>query len=128
MNNRQGGFTLLEVLVATAILGITVTIVLQLFSAGLRTISISGDFVTAATRADAKMREVLDDDMLSETSYSESTDEGYRMDIVVSEVLQDRTENLFTKLLQIELTIYWFRGEKQKSLTLRTFKLVKKEI
>jgi len=128
LNSRRGGFTLLEVLVATAILGIAVTVVLQLFSANLRAISASGDYVSAAARAEAKMREILSDDELSEKSFSEATDDGYRMDVFITDTLKERTENLQVRLLEIDLTIHWTRGIKERTLTLRTMKAVEKEI
>jgi len=123
---RSAGFTLLEVIVAIAILGIFVTVVLQLFSANLRAISVSGDYVTAATRAEAKMREILSDDRLSEKFSSEATQEGYRIDVSITDVMKERTENLQVKLLEVDLTIHWIQGTKQKSMSLRTFKVVEK--
>ena len=122
------GFTLLEVLVATAILGIAVTVVLQLFSANLKAISASGDYVSAATKAGAKMREILSDDEFSEKTFSEVTDDGYRMDISINDTLKERTENLQVRLLEINLIIHWVRGTKERALTLRTMKVVNKEI
>lgn len=122
------GFTLLEVLVATAVLGIAITVVLQLFSANLRSISLSGDYITATTTAEAKMREILDDDALAEKSYSEITDDGYRMDISITDTLKERTENLEMRLLEIDLTIHWVKGIKERSFTLRTLKVVDKVI
>ena len=126
--NRKG-FTLLEVLVAISILGIAIAVVLQLFSANLRAISLSGDYVTAATRADAKLKEILNgDEKLSEKATSETTDDGYRIDVSVTEVLKERTETLPVKLLELELTMRWVRGTKERSLTMRTMKVVRKEI
>ncbi len=122
------GFTLLEVLVATALLGIAVTVVLQLFSANLRAISVSGDYVSATVKAEAKMREVLNDDKLAEKSFSETTDDGYRIDILVTDTLKDRTENLQARLFEIDLTIHWTKGTKERSLTLRTLKMMRKQV
>ena len=118
------GFTLLEVLVAVAILGIAVTIVIQLFSANVRTISLSEEYLFASAKAEAKMREILDNDEISETSFTEITDEGYRMDVSIAEVMNDRTENIQVKLLEINLTVYWTSGTREKSLTLRTMKVI----
>ena len=126
VNMSHNGFTLLEVIVAIAILGIAISVVLQLFSANLRAISVSGDYVTAATRAEAKMREILSDDKLSEKSFSEATQEGYRIDVSIIDVMKERTENLQVKLLEVDLTIHWIQGTKQKSMSLRTFKVVEK--
>jgi len=122
----HNGFTLLEVIVAIAILGIAISVVLQLFSANLRAISVSGDYVAAATKAEAKMREILSDDRLSEKSFSEATQEGYRIDISITDIMKERTENLQVKLLEVDLTIHWIQGTKQKSMSLRTFKVVEK--
>ena len=123
---RSAGFTLLEVIVAMAILGIAITVVLQLFSANLRAISVSGDYVAAATMAEAKMREILSDDRLSEKYFSEATQEGYRIDVSITDVIKERTENLQVKLLEVDLTIHWIQGTKQKSMSLRTLKVVEK--
>lgn len=122
------GFTLLEVLVAVAILGIAVTVVIQLFSANVRAISSSEEYLYASAKAEAKMREILDDDEISETSFTEITDEGYRMDVFIAEALNDRTENIQVRLLEIDLTVYWTSGTREKSLTLRTMKVLEKEI
>jgi len=125
---RRDGFTLLEVLVALSILGIALTIILQLFSANLRALSASEDYVSAVTKAEAKMREVLDDKDLSEKSWSEITDDGYRMGVSINETLKDRTDNLQVRVLEVALTVYWTRNTKNKSLTLRTMKVVNKQV
>ena len=122
------GFTLLEVLVATSIMGIAIAVILQLFSANLRNISDSSDYVAAATRAEVKMMEVLDNHSLLEKSYSEITNDGYRMDIAITETLKERTENLQVRLFEIALTVRWTKGTKEKSMTLRSMKVVRKEI
>src|SRR4030042_4685923 len=126
--NSSKGFTLIEVLVAMALLGIAITVVLQLFSANLSAISASGDYISASTKAAAKMREILADDSLSEKSLSEVTDDGYRIEVSITDAIEERTENLQIKLLQIDLTIHWTKGKKDKSITLRTMKVVNKEV
>jgi prepilin-type N-terminal cleavage/methylation domain-containing protein len=122
------GFTLIEILVAVSIMGIAIAVILQLFSANLRNISNSGDYVEAATRAEVKMMEVMDTHSLIEKSYSEVTNDGYRMDIAVTEALKERTENLQVRLFEIALTVRWTKGTKEKAMTLRSMKVVKKEI
>ena len=59
MRGRSGGFTLLEVLVAVAILGLTVVVSIQGFAAGLRLLKVSGDHQSAVLIADQKAREVV---------------------------------------------------------------------
>ena len=120
------GFTLLEVLVALSIVAIAVTVVLQLFSADLRALSASEDYVSAVLKAEARMREVLDTEGLAERSWSEATRDGYRIDVSVSEVTKEKTDNLPVKLVKVDLTTRWYRGKKEKSLTLGTMKVVDK--
>jgi prepilin-type N-terminal cleavage/methylation domain-containing protein len=120
------GFTLLEVLVSLAVLGIALTVVLQIFSANLRNIASAEDYVFASAKAAARMRDILDNDKLSETTWTETTRDGYTMDVSVSELLKDKTSNLPTKLLQVDLTIHWLKGKRDKSLTLRTIKTVER--
>ncbi len=112
--NRKG-FTLLEVLVATAILGIAVAVILQLFSANLRAISLSRDYVSASIKAEAKMKEILNsDEKISEKSFSETTDDGYRIDVSIAEALKERTENLQVKLLEIRPDNPLVKGNERK--------------
>lgn len=125
--NRKG-FTLLEVLVAISILGIAVAVILQLFSANLRALSLSGDYVSASIRAEARMKELLDDEKIAEKTTSETTDDGYRIDVSITEALKERTENLPVKLLEIDMTMSWLKGVKERSLTLKTMKVVKREV
>lgn len=125
---RNSGFTLLEILVSLALMGIAITVVLQLFSANLRNLAASEDYVSAAAKAEAKMREVLDNDKLSESSMSETTDDGYRVDVLITRALDKRTEALQVVLLEVSVTLRWTAGTKDKSLTLKTLKTVEKQI
>jgi len=126
--SARDGFTLIEVLAAVALLAIAITVVLQLFSANLRALSSSEDYALAAAKADAKMRQVLDDATLAESSTSERTDDGYTMDVSVSEIMKERTNNLQVKLLEITMTASWAVGTKTKSITLKAMKTVEKKV
>lgn len=128
LRTASNGFTLLEVLVALAILGIAITVVLQLFSANLRSIAASEDYISAVTTAEARLRDILDDEELSEKSWSETTNDGYRMDVTVSDALTERTDNLQVKALIIDLTIRWVKGVKENSINIKTMKSVEKKI
>jgi prepilin-type N-terminal cleavage/methylation domain-containing protein len=125
---HQSGFTLLEILVSIAIVGIAVTIVFQLFSANLRAISVSEDYASAIARAEEKMREILDDEKLSDKSWSETTEDGYRIDYSISKVLEEKTENLQVEAFQIDLSIHWTTGMKNRSMKLSTIKTVEKQV
>lgn len=124
----QEGFTLLEILVALAILGIAIAVVVQLFSANLRAISASEDYLSAAAKAESKMREILDDDKLSEKTWKESTEDGYSVDVTISRALKERTDNLQMDLLEVSLVLRWTKGPKERSVSLKTLKVVNKKV
>lgn len=124
VSTRQG-FTLLEVLVALAILAAAVTLVFQLFSANLRSLVVSEDYVRAAMKADARMREIAEADDLEQGSWEE-VDGPYTMKVVISEVLQEKTDLLPLRLLQVELTLNWRKGARARSISLTTARLASK--
>lgn len=74
------------------------------------------------------MRDVLDNDDIAEKSSSETTPDGYRVDVAITNAEEKRTENLPLKLLQISLTVHWKDGVKERALTLKTMKAVTKKI
>ena len=125
---RKSGFTLLEVLVALAVLGIALVVIFQLFSADLKGLAASDYYANAVIKADSKMREILDDDALSEKTWSEMTGDGYRIDAVVTNAIAERTENLQVKLLEINLAVHWTSGIRERTITLKTMKLVNKPV
>jgi type II secretion system protein I len=122
--NSASGFTLLEVLVAIAIVGIAVTAIVELFSSNLRAISTSEDQVRASLAAEARMREVLDDKGIAEKAWSEVTTDGYRVDVAVKKVHTDRAETIGVALLQVDLSLSWRRGIKNRTIRLSTLKAV----
>lgn len=52
------GFTLVEVLIAFAILAVTLTALIQAFSQGLRSLEVAEDYATATMLARSKMAEI----------------------------------------------------------------------
>ena len=122
------GFTLLEVLVSLAIMAIAVTLVVQLFSANLRSVVRSGDFTSAAVRGDSRIREILTEPFPADLVWSETTEDGYQMDVAISQVMKERTDNLPVQLMEVVLTLRWMEGMKEKSLSLKTVKMVEKAV
>ena len=128
LKNACRGFTLLEVLVALTLLSISLVAIFELFSADLRGIAKSDDYSHAVIMAESKMREILDNNALSERTWTESTDDGYRIDAVVSSTADDRTEYLQIKLLEVNLTVSWIKDSKERTFNLRTVKMVDKKV
>jgi prepilin-type N-terminal cleavage/methylation domain-containing protein len=126
--SQHCGFTLLEVLVALALLSVALVVVLQLFSANLRGIAVSEDMAKAVMKAESAMREVLDDEDIAEKSSSETTPDGYKVDVAITTAEEGRTENLNLKLLQIQLTVHWKDGVKERAITLKTLKAIPRKV
>jgi len=70
---RQSGYTLIEVLVAFMILALALTVLLRIFSGGLRNVSVSSDYATATLIAESRLAAAGIDDPLrpGETSGTE---------------------------------------------------------
>jgi len=105
-----------------------VTIIFQLFSASLRNIAVSEDVVSAGVRAEAKMREVLSNEELAENSWTETTTDGYKFAVNITETLQEKTDSLPVQVLQIDLAITWTKNAKERSLHLKTYKTVNRQV
>jgi len=128
VSQRERGFTLLEILVSLAIVGIALTGVLQIFSSDLKGITEADDYVKAAIKAESVMREILDSDELEEGSWVESTEDGYDIIVTVKGIEEDRIEDLSVRLLEVTLKFRWLRDEKERALNLMTVKLIEKPI
>ena len=124
----QGGFTLLEVLVALSVLAVAVTVIMQLFSINLRSIFLSEIYVKGTMEAESKMREMQDRQDLPESTWEETGENGHRFKVSVAEVLADRTENLQVKLVEISVTVYWTEGGKVRSSAVKTLKMMEKKV
>ena len=121
---NESGFTLMEILVALTLMGITLTAFVQLFSGSLRTVSKSQDYVYASIRADTAMREVMERSDLDVDSWTETDEEGYIIDVTITEVDEERFEELDEyKLLQIDLALKWMKGESERVIKLSSMQV-----
>lgn len=117
---RQRGFTLLEVLVALAILSVAVVVMLQLFAQGLRLLKVAGDYQQAVLLADQKAREV---ELVREGV--ESGQEGefqWERRATVVPVSEDLTVFSLTplRLFRVSVEVRWSGNRSVEVATLRT--------
>lgn len=125
---NESGFTLMEILVALTLMGITLTAFVQLFSGSLRTISKSEYYVYASMRADSAMREVMERTDLDVGSWSETDVEGYTIDVTVTEIEEERFEELDEyRLLQIDLVLKWIQGKSERMIKLSSLQVARNE-
>ena len=116
----------MEIMVALTVMGFAVVYMVQLFSSNLRLIGTSQDYMAALTQAEAVMRVIVESDKIEEKSWKEETDQGFQVEVSISETLKERTENLPIKLLQVEMIFSWEKALRKKSLTLKTLKVLNK--
>ncbi len=116
---NKEGFTLIEVIVAMAILGISLVMVMQLFSMGLKSAKASCDYTIAVVHAKDKLEE------LSQTLVNDSGEfeDGFQWETTVEDY-KELEENIY-KLKKIIVKITWPQtSEKPKSLDMVSVKMV----
>ena len=114
MKEKDWGFTLLEVMVAMALIAIALTAVLGSQS---QSVSLAGEarfYTTASLLAQSKMAEIevkeLEDLSTDSGDFGEDFP-GYTWQLSVNDVILDRPENVSDHLRQIDLTISWGEDE-----------------
>lgn len=112
---------------AFALLASAVTVILQLFSSDLRVIARLEDHVWMSAQAQSKMREALDRDDLKAGTRRETDPEGFVTETVITGTLESRTRELPLELLEIAVKLTWQGPVSERSLTVKTLKMVKKE-
>jgi len=123
---QNGGFTLLEILVALSICALALSVGFQLFASGMRNITTSEDHVYADIKAFAKVKEILQDENLTDRSWTEATNDGYLLNITVGEHFAERMAELPVKLMEIRVLIRWGKGNKTYSHEVSSLKLIKR--
>jgi len=107
---RQGGFTLLEVMVAVAIIAIALTALLGSHS---QSISLAGEakfYTTASLLAQRKMAELEltgFDDLVSDRGDFGEEFPGYRWEVKVDQADFEGFEEITKHIKQIDLALYW---------------------
>lgn len=116
------GFTLIEVIVAMAILGISLTLVMQLFSGGLKSAKAASDYTRAIVHAKDKMEELSS--MLNNDSGE--FEDGFKWEAETEDykVLEESEHNL----LKLKVKIIWPESSgKQKSIDMVSLRMVSNE-
>ena len=132
-SNRNKGFTLIEVVVAFAILGVGLTVIIELFSGGLRLARASMEYTKAVNYARIKMEEFTAKPAVEEgTEEGESDDKTFRWQVAVKKVdLLSIDKSVDYKppieLYQVKIDVFWKSGTKEKSTTVESLKAIKPE-
>ena len=118
----QKGFTLIETLVAVMILSISLVVVMQLFSGGLKSNKISNDYLYGIFHAREKMEELLLIDELLPGSFNGDFGDGYQWQAAIAFVgaEDDEAEKLPVSTMSIWLDVSWSNGNREKHYILST--------
>lgn len=121
---RQGGFSLLEVLVAFAILALTLGILIQVFSRALTTTVLSANYSRAATLAEARLNAVGVDFPLEvgEHTGEPEDDLDWRLVIEPYELGDVTWEPTLTPYL-VTAVVSWDEAAGRRQLALSTLRL-----
>lgn len=124
---KSSGFTLIEVLVAFAILAISAGALLSAFSTGTRHSALSRDYSQAVVLAEGKLAEIGVVDAIAPGEQAGRFDDRFSWRLNVSEYVPDQENSKayrsFTPY-HVEIEVNWVSSNTQRRLTLDTLRLV----
>jgi general secretion pathway protein I len=126
------GFTLIEVVVALAILGVGLTVIMELFAGGLRLEKVSEEYTKAVNYARIKMEEIALNPKMEEGSEEGKFDETFRWQVGVKKVdvlgIEKKPDlKIPVELFQIQVKVVWKSGSKERSTVVETYRTIKVE-
>ena len=126
-SNGHSGFALIEILVAVSVLAISLVVIFQLFSGGLKSRKLSEHYTRGVFHAREKMAEIMLTPDLSEGETQGEFEDDYEWQAVVTRVTpEEDQEKVPVMLLNIVIRITWHEGEKMKSFVIDTLKVARK--
>jgi general secretion pathway protein I len=120
------GYTLVEVLVAFVILAMTLTVLLRIFSGGVRNIAVSADYARAVLIAESQLAAAGIDEPFyaGETSGIEDEDFEWTRSVTPYHPGVGYTSQVKDlKAWHVEVTVEWPRGDSFRSIDLSTVRL-----
>jgi prepilin-type N-terminal cleavage/methylation domain-containing protein len=127
------GFTLIEVVIAIAILGVALAVIFELFSGGLRLGRVSKEYVMAMNYASLKMEELTTKEEVLEGSEEGGFNKEYRWQTFVKklDLLPIEEKGIDFKppaeLMNIKVNVLWKSGAKERLTAIESYKAVKLE-
>ena len=124
---RQDGFTLLEVIVALAILSVAVVAAIQGFAQGLRLLRLAGEHQQATLLADQKAREVIAPAEGHEEGRDEQSNGAFTWERTTTVVpmpdLAEQPSAANWRVYRVDVHVRWGRDHDVEVTTLRTAQL-----
>jgi general secretion pathway protein I len=122
----------METLVAMMLLAISLVVILQLFSGGLKSGKMADDYTRAVFHAREKMEEHLLIEVFEEGTFEGTFDDIYRWQVDIKFVEpededEDEKENLLVDLVYLDVSVFWPVGGKEKKFQIQTLKVTEKK-
>lgn len=121
----QTGFSLLEVLVAFAILSMTLGVVLQVFSVGLRNTAISEEYTYAVLHAESVLAALGREEPLLEGNEEGQLDDkfSWRSSVTLYEEEDVDLSDSTAVAYRLEVEVFWQSADKARSVLLETLRV-----
>ena len=127
---KSKGFTLIEVVVAIAILGIALTVIIELFAGGLRLARASKEYTKAVNYVNTKMEEMDSQRTLEEGITEGEFDETFHWRMTTNKINILGVERPWEvkvpiQLFKIRVDVLWKSGPKERSTSTETYRTMK---
>jgi len=122
------GFTLIEILVAISLLAISLVVILQLFSGGLKSGKVSDEYTRGIFHAREVMEEILLLDTVEEGATEGEFEDGFKWktEIVLLEQREEEATRLPFDTFTIAVEVSWGEEGREKHLRIDTLKVFEK--
>ena len=124
---RSRGYTLVEVLVAFVIMAMALTVLLRIFSGGVRNVAVSSDYAKAVLIAESRLATAGIDDTLAPGETDGVENGRFRWTRVVTDyepAFDYRSAVKGLRAYHVTVTVSWPNGDKERRVELNTVRLM----
>jgi len=130
VNSQQQGFTLIETLVAFMILALSLTVILRIFSGGLRNVALSEDYARAVLLAESQLSVTGISTPLERGVSSGEWDTHFRWERVIEPYRPWNEDKVLTTPLlayRVTVSVDWDNAGRTRQITLSSVRLKQPE-
>lgn len=121
---KQNGFTLLETLVALAVLAVALGVIYQIFGTSLRNMQYSRDYSYAQMLAESKLSELSKGVPVKAGTWGGDFNNKYSwvMDVAQLPAVSEEEGDAVDKY-RVDFVVSWSTGNNQRTISLQTYRL-----